>query len=166
MKRIHAFDKGMYNPYKMSNVAIKSNQALKENRVLLSEDFFDKENPREWEVRFDNGYPTVFYDPNINKYRCYYSTFILDESSSEVSLEERKNKRYSPTTERVVGLCYAESIDGIHWKNCTNMKEYEKALLCKDFPIIDKEYLTDEQWAFEYIIMRMRLKKGLSLCTS
>lgn len=116
MRRIHAFDQGIYNPYKMENVKIKSEQAVKENEVLFTEDYFNQEKPKKWEVRYDNGYPTVFYDPYIEKYRCYYSTFVLDESSSEVSLEARKRKDYEPTVERLVGLCYAESHDGINWE--------------------------------------------------
>ena len=82
MKRIHAFDRGIYNPYKMENVKIKSTQTIKEKKILFTEDYFNEEEPRKWEVRYDNGYPTVFYDPSIEKYRCYYSTFISDESSS------------------------------------------------------------------------------------
>ncbi len=115
MRKIHAFDRGIYNPQEMANVKIDVESARKENEILFTEDFFNEEAPKDWEVRYDNGYPTVFYDPYLEKYRCYYSTFVLDESSSEVSLAERKHKDYEPSIHRVVGLCYAESDDGVTW---------------------------------------------------
>ena len=115
MKKIHSFDMGIYNPFKSSNVEIKVNKATKEGKILFSEDFFNKKDERLWEVRYDNSYPNVFYDPLIEKYRLYYSTFSMDKGSSTFSLEERKNNRYRPSTERVVSLCYAESIDGVNW---------------------------------------------------
>lgn len=115
MKKIHAFDKGIYNPFKSSNVHMKVNKAKKEGKVFFTEDFFNEEDNRPWEVRYDNTYPNVFYDPIIEKYRVYYSTFSRDEGSSNFSLEKRKNNTYQPTTERVVSLCYAESDNGIEW---------------------------------------------------
>ena len=135
MRRIHAFDQGIYNPYKMENVEIKSTQTIKEKEILFTEEYFNKEEPKKWEVRYDNGYPTVFYDPHIGKYRCYYSTFVLDESSSQFSLAERKTQEYQPTIERLVGLCYAESDDGINWeKPNLNITEWQGS---KENNIID-----------------------------
>lgn len=108
-KKIYAFDLGIYNPYKMSNSEIKVNKAEKENKILFGEE-------KEWEVRFDNSYPNVFFDKNNNLYRCYYSTFTKDEESSKYSLEERKGRQYKPMSKRIVSLCYAESKDGINWE--------------------------------------------------
>lgn len=115
MKKIHAFDKGIYNPFKTKNVKISVNKATKENEVFFKEDFFNEESPRPWEVRFDNTYPSVFYDSDLEKYRVYYSTFSIDKGSSDFSLEERQNKTYQPAIERVVSLCYAESDNGTDW---------------------------------------------------
>lgn len=115
MKKIQSFDFGAFNPFKMRNATLEINKAIKEEKILFSEDFFNVENRKEWEVRYDNSYPNVFYDTNINKYRIYYSTFTKDEESSNYSLEERKNKNYTPKASRIVSLCYAESDDGINW---------------------------------------------------
>lgn len=106
--KIYFFDLGIFNPYKMSNVEIKINKAIKENKALFKEE-------KEWEVRFDNSYPNVFFDPLKRIYRCYYSTFTKDEESSLYNLEERKNRQYKPREKRIVSLCYAESKDGLNW---------------------------------------------------
>lgn len=116
MKKILSFDLGFYAPYRCQNMKIFVEKAKKENKVFFTEDFFSKEHPRKWEVRFDNAYPNVFYDPYIKKYRCYYSTFTRDASSAQTSLEERKKTHYNPNTHRIVSLCYAESHDGIHFE--------------------------------------------------
>lgn len=115
MKKIHAFDMGIYNPFKSTNTKIKVNKATKEETVFFSEDFFNEEDQRLWEVRFDNTYPNIFYDPLVKKYRLYYSTFSIDKGSSDYSLDERQNTTYQPATERVVSLCYAESANGTEW---------------------------------------------------
>lgn len=115
MKKIQAFDKGIYNPFKSRNVEININQATKENKEIFKEDYFNTNNPKKWEVRYDNSYPNVFYDPYIKKYRAYYSTFTTDKGSSNFTLEERQNNTYQPSTDRVVSLCYAESDDGVKW---------------------------------------------------
>lgn len=115
MKKIHAFDMGIYNPFKSSNAEIKVNKATKEGKIFFSEDFFNDEKQRLWEVRYDNTYPNIFYDPIVKKYRLYYSTFSIDKGSSEYSLEDRQNTTYEPSTERVVSLCYAESENGTDW---------------------------------------------------
>ena len=107
-KKIYFFDKGIFNPYRMSNVELKVNQAVKENKI-----FFTEEEP--WEIRFDNSYPNVFYDDLAGVYRCYYSTFTDDVESEKYSLEERKTRQYRPETSRIVSLCYAESKDGENW---------------------------------------------------
>ena len=90
MKKVYAFDLGIYNPYKMRNVKISVNKAIKEGKPFFGEDYFNEEDHRPWEVRYDNSYPTVFYDSYLEKYRCYYSTFTTDNGSSQYNLEERK----------------------------------------------------------------------------
>lgn len=116
MKTLQAFDLGIYNPYRMSNVALRVNQAFKEDKIFFKEDFFSEIDIRPWEIRYDNSYPTVFYDRAFGIYRCYYSTFTKDESSASAYLEDRRHKDYHPTINRVVSLCYAESKDGLNWE--------------------------------------------------
>ena len=115
MRKVYAFDLGIYNPYKMSNAKISVNKAVKEGKPFFGEDYFNEDDQRLWEVRYDNSYPTVLYDPDLKKYRCYYSTFTTDRGSSRFSLEERKEVDYQPSTDRIVSLCYAESEDGVNW---------------------------------------------------
>lgn len=107
-KKIHFFDKGVFNPYRMSNARLRVNKAIKEGKIFFTED-------EDWEIRYDNSYPNIFFDKNINKYRCYYSTFTEDDESEKYSLEDRKKLQYKPTAKRIVSLCYAESEDGINW---------------------------------------------------
>ncbi len=81
---------------------------------------------KKWEVRYDNGYPNVIYDPKYKKFRCYYSVFTRDEHSAETSLKDRVNKHYLPSKSRISSLCYAESIDGINWnKPNLNLVNFE-----------------------------------------
>ncbi len=108
MNKIYFFDFGAFNPHRMSNVEIRANQVIKEKVVLFKEE-------EDWEVRFDNSYPNVFYDPKYDIYRCYYSTFTKDRGSSECPISDRKGKAYPVYDDRVVSLCYAESKDGINW---------------------------------------------------
>jgi hypothetical protein len=70
---------------------------------------------RPWEVRFDNLYPNVTFDEKEQRYRCWYSPFIVDPNVSETPREERAAKRYRPH-DREMGVCYAESDDGLHWR--------------------------------------------------
>lgn len=46
MKKIHAFDKGIYNPFKSRNAKIYVNQATKKNKELFKEDYFNTNNPK------------------------------------------------------------------------------------------------------------------------
>lgn len=69
-----------------------------------------------WEVRYDNGYPNVFFDPNYQLYRCYYTGIVYDETSSSTTLAERATGiQYKSRGPRLTALLYAESKDGIHW---------------------------------------------------
>ena len=68
-----------------------------------------------WEPRIDNGYPNVFFDPSIGKYRCYYTGFAVDGVSFTTPLEQRVHEKYHPSRDRVTGIFYAESKDGYHW---------------------------------------------------
>ncbi len=69
---------------------------------------------KSWEVRFDNLCPNVFYDYQDKLYKCWYSPFIVDHSSLNLTPEERK-KPYIVPDNREMGVCYATSKDGIKW---------------------------------------------------
>jgi hypothetical protein len=68
---------------------------------------------RPWEVRLDNVYANVRHENG--RYRCWYSPFIVDEAEANTSPGQRATTRYYAGT-REVGVCYAESIDGLHWE--------------------------------------------------
>ena len=111
----------------LDNVTLTVNTVQKDtdNNPLFSEEYFGI-HKKKWEVRYDNGYPNVIYDPKYQKYRCYYSVFTYDKDSSETPLKERINKHYAPSKSRISSLCYAESIDGINWdKPDLNLVNFE-----------------------------------------
>lgn len=114
--RFYAFDFGMYHANRMDNMRVFINQVKKEDIVFFKEEYFDDVNPKKWEIRYDNSYPNVFYDPFEKLYRCYYSTFSQDDWSEKFSLEERLTNDYKPTENRIVSLCYAQSKDAVHWE--------------------------------------------------
>lgn len=115
MNKFLLLDSGLVDDFLMSNASIHVNPIHKENKVLFHEDYFS-EPPRLWEVRYDNSYPNLIYDSQIERYRLYYSVFTYDKDAARTPLNERVNKRYKPTEDRIVSLCYAESKDGIHWE--------------------------------------------------
>jgi len=75
-----------------------------------------------WEPRFDNLYANVLYDEDENLYKCWYSPFIIDESTTNTPREDRVNGgkfRYQGKhtgRRREMGICYAVSRDGITWE--------------------------------------------------
>lgn len=101
----------LLNPQAMKNVKLMVEPVVKdeENNPLFGED-------KPWEVRIDNGYPNVIYDPQEKLYRCFYTLFIEDMDCFGVPREERASRDYVPRADRVTGLAYAQSRDGIHWE--------------------------------------------------
>lgn len=75
-----------------------------------------------WEPRFDNLYPNIIYDREEQLFKCWYSPFIIDESTSNTPGKDRKNGgkfRYlggHTGRHREMGVCYAVSRDGIRWE--------------------------------------------------
>ncbi|MHC5146412.1 MAG: hypothetical protein ACYSOK_04855 [Planctomycetota bacterium] len=67
-----------------------------------------------WEMRFDNLYANVIYDEQEKIYKCWYSPFIIDVSSKDVTIQQRKEIEYRPSL-REMAICYATSKDGINW---------------------------------------------------
>jgi len=74
---------------------------------------FEEDKP--WEKRFDNLYANVIYDDEEQIYKCWYSPFIVDNSSKGMTLEERKEVKYRAPHNREMAICYATSKDGITW---------------------------------------------------
>lgn len=68
-----------------------------------------------WEKRFDNLYANVIYDEEEQLYKCWYSPFIVDNSSKGMPLEQRKQVKYTAPHNREMAICYATSKDGIQW---------------------------------------------------
>ncbi|WP_159888457.1 hypothetical protein [Paenibacillus puerhi] len=100
---------------KFENMTIKPGEIKKSSHnPLFTEDFFSNP-PRPWEVRYDNGYPNVFYDEAYKIYRCYYTLFVIDQVSATTPLDKRRGNQYVPRPGRETGLAYAYSEDGINW---------------------------------------------------
>ena len=53
---------------------------------------FEEDNP--WERRFDNLYANIIYDEEEQLYKCWYSPFIVSNSSKGMSISERKSTEY------------------------------------------------------------------------
>jgi hypothetical protein len=49
-------------------------------------------------------------------YRLWYDPFIVDEAVDNVPPEKRNSVRYYVTEKREMGICYAESDDGLVWR--------------------------------------------------
>lgn len=121
MAKYLMLDRRLLNPQAMENVQLIVAQPVKDEAY---NPLFTEEKP--WEVRIDNGYPNVLYDRAAELYRCYYTLFIEDEDSRGADPLERAGRDYIPRPDRVPGLAYAESKDGIHWvKPCLNRVEWQ-----------------------------------------
>jgi hypothetical protein len=90
------------------NSVLRVCRAEKDSRNPL----FGEDKP--WEVRYDNLYPNVRRDPASGLYQCWYSPFIVDEAVRSTPTAERARVPYKPRV-REMGVCYAESRDGIAW---------------------------------------------------
>lgn len=84
---------------------------------------FEEDKP--WERRFDNLYANVIYDDDEKIYKCWYSPFIVSQSSKGMTVAERKEQEYGKHPQEM-GICYATSRDGIAWdKPELGLVEYE-----------------------------------------
>jgi len=70
---------------------------------------FHQEHP--WEPRYDNGYGNVLWDKEAGIYKLWYSPF----TKFEVNLVE-STSQHLEHVRRTMGVCYATSVDGIHWE--------------------------------------------------
>ena len=93
-------------------------------RLALGKVEKDKHNPlfredKPWEPRFDNLYANVLFDEEEGIYKCWYSPFIIDESTTNTPRAKRGQLRYlgkHTGRRREMGVCYATSRDGIAWE--------------------------------------------------
>ena len=73
-----------------------------------------------WEPRFDNVYANVIYDVEDRLYKCWYNPFIVDERVTHTPPEKRHpdwcDYMDVKPNDREMGVCYAFSMDGIHWE--------------------------------------------------
>ena len=73
-----------------------------------------------WEPRFDNVYANVIYDTEDRLYKCWYNPFIIDKRVTHTRPEKRHpdwcNYMDVKPSDREMGVCYAFSVDGLHWK--------------------------------------------------
>jgi hypothetical protein len=104
---------------RVENATLRVCQAEKDVRNPL----FGEDQP--WEVRYDNLYPNVRRDPSSGLYQCWYSPFIVDDAVSSTPVADRSKTTYAPER-REMGVCYAESRDGITWtKPDLGLMEFE-----------------------------------------
>ena len=68
-----------------------------------------------WEKRFDNLYANVTHDDEDGAYKCWYSPFIVDNSSKDMTLQQRRQIKYTAPRNREMAICYATSNDGLTW---------------------------------------------------
>ena len=69
-----------------------------------------------WERRLDNFYGNIIFDVDEEVYKCWYSPFIVANSSKGMSLQERLDEPYKGHKDQEMGICYAVSKDGINWE--------------------------------------------------
>ncbi len=117
MNKYFVFDTGVLSPQGMDNVKLHLCKIQKdtEHNPMFTEEFFANP-PKKWEVRYDNGYPNVIYDPKYQIYRLYYTLCSYDDDSASASQKERVKRAYRPKRNRIISLGYAESRDGVHWE--------------------------------------------------
>ncbi len=83
---------------------------------------------------------------------------------SKPGYESKHNLKYWHNEEYYgFGLGASGYLNNMRYKNHTILKSYELSLRSKKFPLEETEELDENTLKFEYIIMHMRLKEGLSL---
>ena len=73
MSKYYFFDRGFLLGHALSGVSIHPAQGRKcELNPMFTEE-------AAWELRYDNSYPTVIYDPQDGLYKLFYSIIVEDE---------------------------------------------------------------------------------------
>ena len=92
-----------------SNVSLKLGRVYKHPKnPLMIED-------KTWEQRYDNFYGNIIYDQAEGLFKCWYSPFIVANSSIGMSYDDRQNTEYEGHENQEMGICYATSKDGFSW---------------------------------------------------
>ena len=63
-----------------------------------------------WEVRYDNLYANVIFDPTDNLYNCWYNPFIFDVATTDTPTVQRERGVYRAALADVDGKGLANSI--------------------------------------------------------
>lgn len=87
-------------------------EKAQQNPLFVEEYFADP--PKKWEVRYDNLYPNIIYDPTERLYKLWYNVFIRASQSEETQLGGREGVPYTGGKIKD-GLLYAISADGVTW---------------------------------------------------
>ena len=98
-----------------ANVSLVSNLALQVGSVEKhpSNPLFQETHP--WEQRFDNLYGNIVYDSEEGLYKCWYSPFIVAHRTTKMTKQQRLDIPFKAHPDQEMGVCYAESKDGICW---------------------------------------------------
>ncbi len=95
------------------------------NKKHSANPLFEEDKP--WERRFDNLYANVIWDDEDEIYKCWYSPFIISNSSKGMTIKERHETDYGKHSQEM-GICYATSTDGITWsKKSLGITTYDGA---------------------------------------
>lgn len=118
MNQYLVVDRGVFEGHTMENALLRVNKLEKDmvNNPLFTQEY-QADPPKKWEVRFDNGYPNVFYDSDYGILRCYYTLISKDEEAERHLSEGDQGGvgHYQPLEGRITSLAYAYSEDGVHW---------------------------------------------------
>jgi len=121
---VSAADSAAKSPVERTRLLLLDSRIIEtvENaKLTLGKTVKSRHNPlmaedKPWEKRFDNLYANVIYDHEDKLYKCWYSPFIVDNSASGMTLQQRRETRYRPPRGREMAICYAVSEDGIKWE--------------------------------------------------
>lgn len=109
-----------------ANVWTTANLALRVGTVTKHPEnpLFVEEHP--WERRFDNLYGNIVFDSDRGLYQCWYSPFIVAHAAHGMTLAQRIESPFEGHAQQEMGVCYAQSRDGITWeKPDLGMVEFE-----------------------------------------
>lgn len=110
MKKYWLFDSAVKRS--TNGAKVIPGQLKKDSRNPLFGEGFRTDPALPWENQIGNGYPNVFYDPLIRKYRCYYTGYLTADPAETDSLPRQE---YKAKEKRITAILYAESEEGIRW---------------------------------------------------
>lgn len=111
MKTLWFFDPAVRRSSSGARVVPGCLQKSERNPLFI--DGYDAERTVPWESFIENGYPNVFFDPLVNKYRCYYTSYLYDDEEALAS--QTYKQQVMENGKRITGILYAESENGYDW---------------------------------------------------